>query len=73
MNTKVKARINYTCPRCRTNHSILVYEEDYQIWLQGHGLVQEIFPYLSARDRETFITGICPSCWNEIFSELTEE
>lgn len=36
--------------------------------------IQEIVPELSPDYREMFISGICPTCWNNMFSlELEEE
>ena len=39
---------------------------DYWDWKDG-AFVQDAFPYLSAEVREMLISGICPSCWNNMF------
>jgi len=31
--------------------------------------IQHILPYHSADDRELFVTGICPTCWTELFED----
>lgn len=31
--------------------------------------VQKAFPYLTAEEREFFITGFCPDCWDKVFAE----
>ena len=45
---------------------------DYLDWSEGE-LVQIAFPYLSAEERETLISGICPKCWDETFGEDDED
>lgn len=36
-------------------------------------LIQEIFPNMSAEDREFLMTGITPAKWNEMFPKDKEE
>ncbi len=62
-----KINISRKCPNCGKEWSVDVYVEDFEKFARGEGLVQEIFPYLSADDREFFISGICPKCWDMIF------
>ena len=54
------------CPFCGCENSITVNEADYRSWRDGE-LAQIAFPYLSANDREMLISGICPTCWDEMF------
>lgn len=61
-----------TCPFCGRENSINVREEDYSAWQDG-ALVQDAFPYLSADEREMLISGICPTCWNDTFSDEEED
>lgn len=56
------------CPFCGTETSIDVFADDYERWIVG-ALVQDAFPYLSADDRESLISGICPTCWEQMFAE----
>lgn len=60
------------CPFCGQGHSVWVNELDYLDWEDGE-LAQNAFPYLSAGEREILITGICPSCWDGMFSSGEDE
>ena len=60
------------CPMCGTETHITVSASDYLDYLGGK-LVQDAFPYLSADERESFISGICPTCWDKMFSEEEED
>lgn len=55
-----------TCPFCGKESVVSVFEDDYYAWLRN-GLVQDVFPYLSADERELLISGICPECWEKTF------
>ena len=33
-------------------------------------LIQDIFPYLNADQREQIMTGTHPSCWNQMFNGI---
>lgn len=56
-----------TCPFCGREFEVEVYESDYLAWEVGDALAQDVFPYLSADEREMLISGICPSCWEKTF------
>lgn len=60
------------CPFCGTETEIAVSASDYFDWMNGE-LVQNAFPYLSANEREAFVSGICSSCWDKMFSSSEEE
>lgn len=55
------------CPRCGSEKTFMVSDEQYELWKSGKSYIQDILPELSATDRERLITGICGKCWNEIF------
>lgn len=55
------------CPICGQYHEVLVYEDDYEAWVNGDLLAQEAFPYLTASERKILISGICPVCWVHMF------
>lgn len=57
------------CPICRGITEVEVYEDDYREFENSDKLIQDIFPYLSPSAREILITGICPTCWNNMFNE----
>ena len=60
--------VTNTCPFCGKLHSVEVNDLDFYLWSNGITLIQEAFPYLSADEREIVKTGICPDCWNNLFS-----
>lgn len=64
--------VGRNCPFCGEYHEVLVYEDDYAAWQNGE-LAQNAFPYLTANEREILISGICPSCWDNMFSEDEDE
>ena len=65
MNAILNAVVTCVCPFCGQAHDIEVNETDYLDWYNGK-LAQDAFPYLSAGDREMLISGICPTCWDEM-------
>ena len=76
----MKMKINYKeicvvtyCPFCGHAHEIEVNEADYDDWKDGILLAQDAFPYLSADERETLISGICGECWDNLFGMPEEE
>ena len=67
MRTNYKeVQIVTQCPFCGKGHSVWVNELDYLNWADGE-LTQNAFPYLSADEREMLISGICPTCWDNMF------
>jgi len=52
-----------SCPFCGTHHCVTVDRGDLEKYKKGEGLIQNIFPYLSADEREYINTGICSKCW----------
>jgi len=58
------------CPICGEEHLIPANLEDFHTWDEDdNALVQDVFPYLSADEREMLISGICPDCWDKLFGE----
>lgn len=65
------------CPFCKKEYEVNVELEDFLAWRQG-GLVQNCFPYLSATERESLVSQMCPKCQAKVFGteeqeEMTEE
>ena len=58
--------IEVQCPFCGEIHSVKVLEQDFYAWQDGE-LAQNVFPYLSATEREQLISNICPACQEKIF------
>lgn len=46
--------------------------EQYEKWKSGEGLVQDIFPNLSAPQREFLISGITPEDWDSVMGVFEE-
>lgn len=60
--------VSATC-ECGTTTTANVQTRDVFAWRQG-AFAQEAFPLVPASDREhLFISGICPDCWDRMFSE----
>ena len=58
--------IETRCPFCGKSNLVKVHAADYHAWENG-ALAQNAFPYLSANEREMLISGICPTCWDNMF------
>lgn len=61
------------CPLCGNTSYLTVPTDGYTAWKLHGVLVQDAFPQLSAEDRELLISGICPTCWDNLFSCKDEE
>jgi hypothetical protein len=57
------------CPKCGLVNVVTVEKADYDKFAKRQGHAAELFPYLSASEREILITGICGKCWDELFKE----
>lgn len=58
-------KISRTCIKCASERIIEAPVKGLAEWSHG-GLIQDAMPDLSAEDREMLISGICPSCWEEM-------
>jgi hypothetical protein len=62
--------------RCRITgemYSVTVKTADLARFEKGEGLVQNIFPYLSAGDREFVKTRISPNGWDKLFPKEEQD
>ena len=69
------AKRTFTTPACTSCHKTSEVElesEDVKRW-QGGELIQNVWPDISAEDRELLMTGIHSICWNTMFGEAAEE
>jgi len=64
--------ITKQCTKCRTLIEFTVSEEGYLKYIKG-AHVQNAFPDLSSELREMFISGICPTCWDEMFNDIDDD
>jgi hypothetical protein len=69
----MKRIIQRQCPSCHKDQRVEVEDIDYTRYINGEGYVQTIFPYLTTSQRETLLSGICDTCWDETFKEDEDE
>ena len=60
------------CPFCGKTHVVKLDETEYRNYVDmmngtTTAFIQELFPELSADERELLNTGICETCWDSIF------
>lgn len=60
--------VNTKCPSCGKVSTLEMTNEQYDKYISGEGYIQDIFSDWPASKREMLITGICPDCWNKMFS-----
>jgi hypothetical protein len=65
-----KIAVIVKCIECGKDVSIIVNKKDLNRYNSTNDLVQNIFPYLSANEREIFISQICGECYDKIFSKI---
>lgn len=74
--------ITTRCPICGESTIHTLTDDQFRrlvAWKNREGLVQDLLYDFSADQREQFMTGICPDCWNKMFGgpdtedELVEE
>ena len=56
------------CVHCRQEQTIEAHSSDVKKWKNGM-LIEDAMPYLSASDREMFISGPCDECWTSMFGD----
>lgn len=64
--------LKVTCNVCNKTYELPVYEEDYNKYMAHECMVQDAFPYLTPGQRELLISGICDSCFDNLFAEEEE-
>ena len=60
--------ISITCRTCKTEYLMDVESADVDKRNKG-ALIQDAFPYLSADERELFITQMCGKCYDKMFRD----
>ena len=62
--------IRVTCELCRKEFTILVRPDDYDTFCSSNRpYIQDIFPYLTAGERELLLSSVCNECWDNLFPE----
>jgi hypothetical protein len=64
--TKDFSNIHVECRGCNKVFEIYVADQDIRAWQDG-ALIQNAMPYLTADERELFMTRMCGSCWEKTF------
>lgn len=64
----IKETVFVDCPYCLAVSQVRLSTDDFLLWKQYKrgvvtGFIQDLFPYLSASERELLKTGICDSCF----------
>jgi hypothetical protein len=60
------------CVKCTKHVTVTVPGPGLYRYRQGDH-IQDAFPTLSPSDREFLMSGICSSCWDQMFKEEDEE
>lgn len=53
------------CPWCGKEYEFNVTNEQYEKYITGQSLIQNIFPEIEPELRELLISEMCPDCWNK--------
>ena len=67
-----KVVLEIECVMCNQSIIMEVSEEGLKKWQQGE-LIQDALPELTDDEREMLMSGICPTCWDKIFSDEWED
>ena len=60
------------CAHCDYKEKITVPEADYDAWMGGMKLIQDVFHYLTPSQRELMLSGTCDTCWKKFFPNSEE-
>lgn len=66
------ATITGPCYSCGQPQTVTVPIESLARFRRGE-FAQDVFPTLPAEQREFLISGICGTCWDEMFAPCAEE
>jgi predicted RNA-binding Zn-ribbon protein involved in translation (DUF1610 family) len=56
------------CPQCGESLTLTITGPQLWAYNQG-GYITDVFPDMDADNRERFISGVCPPCWNMMFPD----
>ena len=69
-----KINVNVPCGFCHTEYKVEMTESQFNELMSPHRRhIQDIIPELAPEMRELFISGMCPKCWDKLFSFENEE
>tara|TARA_B100001559_G_scaffold180437_1_gene151025 strand:- start:77 stop:304 length:228 start_codon:yes stop_codon:yes gene_type:complete len=55
------------CELCDKEQAIIADKNDILAWMTGEKYIQDALSYLSAADREMFISKTCGDCWDKLY------
>jgi hypothetical protein len=68
--------LTFTCKRCKKDQSIIIADPSaYDRWKKAHdaklpgNYIQNILPELTPDEREMLVSGVCGTCFDEMFKE----
>ncbi len=70
--------IEKDCRSCVESKAVEVFADDLKYYIKNKALVQNVWPDLSADDRELILAWAnnhsyyCPTCWDKLFPEEEE-
>ena len=64
-----KYALSRVCSTCKKSYAMNVDAQDYFNWRNKGQHIQHAFPYLNSDQRELLISGICGTCFDNIFKE----
>lgn len=65
--------VTMECTHCGRKKDFILSEDSLNDYYCLRYHVQECFPTLDAPDRELFVSGLCPSCWNDLIGPVPSE
>jgi hypothetical protein len=57
-------KLTRKCDLCATDVSMFVQPGDFEKYLAGYSYIQNLFPYLTADERELLLNGFCGPCFD---------
>ena len=69
-----KINVTVPCSFCNAKYAIKMTAAQFNELQSPHRRhIQDIIPELAPEMRELFISGMCPKCWDKLFSFENEE
>jgi len=69
MGNNATITLKRECPFCYKKQDITVPLKEYEAWKHGM-LIQDAMPSVSKEDRETLISGVCSTCWDQMMEDV---
>lgn len=81
MTVRAKYQIVRVCPVCAEDAKVSVDAQKYDLWKQARRSgdptretgIYQVFPELSADEREILLSGTHPECWDRLWKMEEEE